>query len=114
MKRLEAIIKSDKVSQAVTAVRAAGAKGVTVTAIKGQGSAERPMLRSGRGTAQIRAEYNDMDSIMTIVDDSEVSKVISAISESCYTGKNGDGIVVVTDVVEVVNIASKERNSDAL
>ena len=114
MKRLEAIVKSDKLSSVVAAIQSAGAKGVTVTNIKGKGSADRPMLRSGRGTAQIRAEYNEMDSVMTIVDDSEVSKVVSAITESCYTGKNGDGIVVVTDVVEVINIASKATNSDAL
>lgn len=114
MKRLEAIIKNDKLSGVVSAIKSAGAKGVTVTSIKGQGSADRPMLRSGRGTAQIRAEYNEMDSVMTVVDDSEVSKVISAITDSCYTGKNGDGIVIVTDVVEVVNIASKATNSEAL
>ncbi len=114
MKRLEAIIRSDKLSSVVSAIKSAGGKGVTVTSIKGQGSADRPMLRSGRGTAQIRAEYNEMDSVMTIVDDSEVSKIVSAITTSCYTGKNGDGIVVVSDVVEVVNIASKATDSSAL
>ena len=114
MKRLETIVKSDRLSDVVHAIRSAGAKGVTVTSIKGQGSGERPMLRSGRGTTQFRAEYNSMDSVMAIVDDSEVSKIVSAITESCYTGKSGDGIIVVTDVVQVVNIASKKTDSDAL
>ena len=114
MKRLEAIIRSDKLSDVVHAIRSSGAKGVTVTSIKGQGSGERPMLRSGRGTTQLRAEYNTMESVMTVVDDSEVSKVISAITQSAYSGKSGDGIVIVTDVAQVVNIASKETDSDAL
>lgn len=114
MKRLEAIIKNDRLSETVSAVREAGAKGVTVTSIKGQGSAARPMLRSGRGTAQIQAEYNNMVSVMTVVEDSEVSKIIEAISKATYTGKNGDGIVVVTDVVQVVNIASKATDESAL
>ena len=114
MKRLETIVKSDRLSDVVHAIRSAGAKGVTVTSIKGQGSGERPMLRSGRGTTQFRAEYNSMDSVMAIVDDSEVSKIVSAITDSCYTGKSGDGIIVVTDVVQVVNIASKKTDSDAL
>ena len=114
MKRLETIVKSDRLSDVVHAVRSAGAKGVTVTSIKGQGSGDRPMLRSGRGTTQFRAEYNNMDSVMAIVDDSEVSKIISAITESCYTGNSGDGIIVVTDVVQVVNIASKKTDSEAL
>ena len=114
MKRLETIIKSDKLSEVVHAIRNAGAKGVTVTSIKGQGSGERPMLRSGRGTSQLRAEYNIMDSVMTIVDDAEVSKVVSAITQAAYTGKSGDGIVIVTDVDQVVNIASKKTDSSAL
>ena len=114
MKRLETIVRSDRLSDVVHAIRSAGAKGVTVTSIKGQGSGERPMLRSGRGTTQFRAEYNNMDFVMTIVDDSEVSKIVSAIVDSCYTGKSGDGIVIVTDVVQVVNIASKKTDSDAL
>lgn len=114
MKRLETIVKSDKLSEVVNAIKSAGAKGLTVTSIKGKGSGERPMLRSGRGTSQIRAEYNIMDSVMTIVDDSEVSKVVSAISQAAYTGKSGDGIVIVTDVDQVVNIASKKTDSDAL
>lgn len=114
MKRLEAIVKSDKLSQVVAAIRSAGAKGVTVTSTKGQGSASRPMIRSGRGTSQLQAEYNTMNNVMTVVDDSEVSAVISAITDAAYTGNNGDGIVFVSDVVQVVNIASKKTDSTAL
>ena len=114
MKRLEAIVKSDKLSEVVQAITDAGAKGVTVASIKGKGSGERPMLRSGRGTSQVRAEYNMMDSIMTIVDDSEVEKVSTAIADAAYTGKSGDGIIVVTDVTQVINIASKKTDSEAL
>ena len=40
-----------------------------------------------------------MNNIMTVVDDSEVSAVISAITDAAYTGNNGDGIVFVSDVV---------------
>lgn len=114
MKKLEAIIKNDKLSEVVHAVRDAGAKGVTVSSIKGQGSGSRPMIRSGRGTTQLRAEYNNMTSIMTVVEDSEVDTIISAISESSYTGNSGDGLIVVTDVAQVVNIASKKTDSSAL
>jgi len=114
MKRLETIVKSDKLSGVVNALTSAGAKGLTVTSVKGKGSGERPMLRSGRGTTQFRAEYNTMDSIMTIVDDSDVEKVSTAIADSAFTGKSGDGIIIVTDVVQVINIASKKTNSEAL
>ena len=114
MKRLETIVKSDRLSDVVHALTSAGAKGLTVTSIKGKGSGERPMLRSGRGTTQFRAEYNTMDSIMTIVDDSDVEKISKAIADAAYTGKSGDGIIIIADVSQVVNIASKKTNSEAL
>ena len=114
MKKLEAIIKSDKTSEVVTAVREAGAKGVTVTDIKGQGSGARPMIRSGRGTSQLRAEYNNMESIMTIVEDSQVDEIVSVITKTAYTGNSGDGIIIVNDVAKVINIASKKTDESAL
>ncbi|MGH1565999.1 MAG: P-II family nitrogen regulator [Nitrosopumilus sp.] len=114
MKKLEAIIKNDKLSEVVHAVRDAGAKGVTVSSIKGQGSGSRPMIRSGRGTTQLRAEYNNMTAIMTVVEDSQVENIVSVISQTAYTGNSGDGVILVSDVVQVVNIASKKTDSSAL
>ena len=114
MKRVEAVIKSDKLSEVVSAMRNAGAKGVSVTQVKGQGSGERPMIRGGRGTTQYRAEYNTMDSVMTIVEDSEVQTIIDAINGTARSGNSGDGIIVVSDVTQVVNIASQSSGSEAL
>jgi nitrogen regulatory protein PII len=114
MKQITTIVHIDKMSQVVTAVREAGAKGVSVTEVNGQGSGERPMMRGGRGTTQYRAEFNKMVSIMTLVEDSQVPVIVDAINGSAYTGKAGDGIIVVTNVDEIINIASKNAGSKAL
>ena len=114
MKQITTIVRSDKLSNVVSAMREAGAKGVSVTEVNGQGSGERPMIRGGRGTTQFRAEYNKMDSVMTLVEDSQVSAIVDAINSSAYSGKSGDGIIVVTNVDQVINIASKGTGSSAL
>ena len=60
------------------------------------------------------AEYNKVATVSTIVDDAEVEKVSSAIADAAFTGKGGDGIIVVTNVDSVLNIASKKSGSEAL
>jgi nitrogen regulatory protein PII len=40
--------------------------------------------------------------------------VISVISDAGFSGKAGDGIIVVSTVDDILNIASKKRGSEAL
>ena len=114
MKQIETIIRNDRLSEVVSAMREAGAKGVSITQVKGQGSGERPMIRGGRGTTQYRAEYNTMDSVMTVVEDSQVQNIIDAINKAARSGKAGDGIIIITNVDQVVNIAAQSSGTEAL
>ena len=114
MKRIEAIVKRDRLNAVTDALKQAGVKGFSVADIKGRGSGERPTVRGGRGTTSYVAEYNTVSSIVTLVDDSEVDKVLTLISNAAHTGTSGDGIIYVTNVEDVLNIASKKRGSEAL
>jgi len=40
--------------------------------------------------------------------------VLSALADAAFTGSTGDGIVTIEDIVDVYNIASKKRGSEAL
>lgn len=114
MKQVKTIIRSDRLSEVVSALREAGAKGVSITQVKGQGSGQRPMIRGGRGTTQYRAEYNTMDSVMTIVEDSQVPTMVDVINKAARTGKAGDGVIIITNVDQIVNIASQSTGESAL
>lgn len=46
-------------------------------------------MRSGRGTGTITAEYNQVATVSTIVDDSDVEKISTAIADADFTGKGG-------------------------
>ena len=113
MKRIEATIQATKIS-AVTDALNDIVGGFTVLEGKGRGSGARQQIRSGRGTGSITAEYNEVATVSTIADDSDVEKISTAIAEAAFTGKGGDGIIVVSNVDSVTSIASKKSGSEAL
>ncbi len=113
MKRIEAIVQSDKLG-AVADALTGKVGGFAILEGKGRGSGARPKVRMGRGTSSMTAEYNTIANIVTIVNDSQVDGAISAISDAAYSGHPGDGIIVITNVDDAVNIASKKRGNDAL
>jgi nitrogen regulatory protein P-II 1 len=61
-----------------------------------------------------KAEYNKVSTVSTIVEDSQVESVVSAIADAAFTGKGGDGIISIEPVDDVLNIASKQRGNEAL
>jgi len=113
MKRIEATIQTDKTGPVSDAIKDM-VGGYTILEGNGRGSGQRQTIRGGRGTGTFVAEYNKVATVSTIVDDSKVDAVIKAISDAAFSGKAGDGIIVVTTVDDVLNIASKKRGSEAL
>ena len=113
MKRIEATIQATKIG-AVTEAISDIVGGFTILEGKGRGSGARQEMRSGRGTGTLTAEYNQVATISTVVNDSDVEKISTAIADAAFTGKGGDGIVVISNVENVLNIASKKSGSEAL
>ena len=114
MKRIEAFVQTDKTSLVVDAIKKNGAKGLTVFSGKGQGKGERPMVESSRGTRRQVAEYNDVDSIVTIVEESKADAIITSIINAAGTGSKGDGKIFVSTVDDVIDIGSKQKGTNAL
>lgn len=113
MKRIEATIQGNKIGAVSDAINDI-VGGFTVLEGNGRGSGARQEIRSGRGTGTITAEYNKVATISTIVEDSDVEKITAAIADAAYTGKGGDGIITVSSVDSILNIASKKSGSEAL
>ena len=113
MKRIEATIQGSKIGAVSDAINDI-VGGFTILEGNGRGSGARQEIRSGRGTGTFTAEYNKVATVTTIVDDADVEKVSTAITDAAFTGKGGDGIIVVSNVDSVLNIASKKSGSEAL
>ena len=113
MKRIEATIQTDKINPVSDALKGI-VGGFSILEGKGRGSGKRQTIRKGRGTGTFIAEFNKVATISTIVDESKVDQVITAISDAAFSGKPGDGIIAISTIEDVVNIASKKRGSEAL
>lgn len=113
MKRIEATVQSSRAGVVAAAINGM-VGGLTITEGNGRGSGRRRVIGAGRGTGAVTAEYNKVAVITTIVDDSEVERITSAIAEAAYTGGSGDGIIAVCGVDSVYNIASGRSGSGAL
>jgi len=112
MKKIEAIVKPFKLEDVKDRVYAAGAKGMTVSEVKGFG-------RTGgkkevyRGSAYV-VDFVPKVRIQCFVDDDLVNPVIDAIIAAARTGEIGDGKITISSLDEVVRIRTGERGKDAL
>jgi nitrogen regulatory protein P-II 1 len=112
MKKIEAIIKPFKLDDVKERVYAAGAKGMTVSEVKGFGrtGGKREVYR---GSAYV-VDFVPKVRIQCFVDDELVNPVIDAIVAAARTGEIGDGKITITSLEEVVRIRTGERGKDAL
>src|SRR5690606_24881968 len=104
----------EEVSAVKEALKKAGVGGTTILDANGRGKGEKPHVQTGRGTQRLVAEFSVRENIMTVVDDSEVEKVIKAILDTASTGSSGDGKIFVSNVSEAIDIGTKKRGQVAV
>ncbi len=112
MKKLEIIIKPERLDDLKAILNSCNAHGLMISNIMGYG------LQKGHKQA-----YNGVDfggnllpkvKVETIVDDDIAEDIINIIVEKINTGSYGDGKIFVYDVADAVRIRTGERGTDAL
>lgn len=114
MKRIEAIVASEKVLVVNEALKNAGVGGCTILDAKGRGKGEKPVVETGRGTGRYTSEFSARSDIVIIVEDSDVDKVIKTIVDTVSTGSAGDGKIFISQINEAVDIGTKKRGQTAV
>lgn len=112
MKKIEAIVRPERLETVKEALIALGHAGLTVSEVKGHG------IQKGI-TQQWRGQEYSIDllpkvMIMAVVHDHEVTDVLEAITAAARTGMIGDGKIFVSAVEEVVRIRTGERGTEAV
>ncbi len=105
------MIKPEKVRAVLSALKEVGVTGITVVSARGQGRGIRPLLRDSKGMPLHTAEYNTMNSVSTIVNDSMVNAAMTAIAKVAVSSK-GSGKVFVFPVEEVMDLETGRRSSN--
>jgi nitrogen regulatory protein P-II 1 len=114
MKRIEAIIASEKINAVNEALKKAGISGATILDAKGRGKGDKPRVMGGRGTSAHTAEFSSRANVITVVDDGEVDKAIKAIVDAASTGSAGDGKIFISAVGEALDIGTKKRSQTSV
>lgn len=110
MKKVEAIIRPDRLQAVQDALDSLGASGLTVTEVLGCG-AQRGYTESYRGT-KVNISLQRKIKVEVVVNSSSVESVIKAIASAAQTGEVGDGKIFVIPVDDAVRIRTGERGED--
>jgi nitrogen regulatory protein P-II 1 len=112
MKKIEAIIRPEKVDDVRKALDKAGYPGVTISEVEGHGK-QKGVTRQWRGESY-KVDLLPKVKLEIVVSDKDVERTVSTIAGSAKTGAVGDGKMFVTDIKDVVRIRTGERGEDAL
>jgi nitrogen regulatory protein P-II 1 len=111
-RRIEAIIREDALDAVKDALLEIGIVGMNVFEVRGHGR-QRGIEMSWRGTAY-KLDLLPKIQLNIVLSDSNVEKAVDAISRAARTGQEGDGIIFIYPVEDVVRIRTGERGHAAL
>lgn len=112
MKKIEAIIRPEKLEAVRVALERSGYPGISITEIEGHGL-QKGTVQQWRGE-KYKVDFLPKIKVEIVAKQGDAEKIIQAVLESAYTGSVGDGKIFITDVDEVVRIRTRERGERAL
>lgn len=112
MKKIEAVIRPEKLEDVKDALGKYGIKGMTVTQVVGCG------LQKGRTEVYRGTEYSinllPKIKIEIVIKDHSVEDVVDIISKTAQTGAVGDGKIFIYPVENAIRIRTGESGDEAL
>ncbi len=111
-KKIEAILREERLNDVKEALRKIGIVGMNVTEVRGHGRQGGIVLAGRTGSYQV--DLLPRVQINIVLSDHNVEKTIATIQQAAHTGNIGDGIIFVYPVEDVIRISTGERGHDAL
>lgn len=112
MKKIEAIIRPNKLDDVHNALHGIGIAGMMITEIKGFGE-QKGQVEVYRGV-KYRDDFLPKIKLDIIVRDEDVELCLQTIAQAARTGKVGDGKMFISDIEKVVRIRTGEADDEAL
>jgi nitrogen regulatory protein P-II 1 len=107
MKKVEAIIRPEKLQEVQDALDAVGVSGLTVTEVLGCGS-QRGYTETYRGTP-VKISLQRKVKVEAVMPADRVDGAVEAIVNAARTGEVGDGKIFILPVEDAIRIRSGER-----
>ncbi len=112
MKKIEAVIRPEKLDAVKAALDSAGYPGLMLTRIEGHGK-QKGLVQQFRGR-QYKVEMLPKYKIEVICADDRCAALIDSIVTAGRTGEVGDGKIFVSDIVDVTRIRTGETGEVAI
>jgi len=111
-KKIEAILRDEKLTPVKQALTDIGIVGITVSQVRGRGrgSGIQMQWRTGSYTVDLLPRIM----ITIVLSDENVEATVEAIKSAAYTGEKGDGVIFISPVDNVIRISSGEEGRDAI
>ncbi len=112
MKKIQAIIRPEKLDEVKKALEAAGYPGITITQVEGHGK-QKGVTQQWRGEVY-KVDLISKTKIEVVVSDRDAEKIVGAILKVAGTGTVGDGKIFIQNVEDAIRIRTGERGEKAL
>jgi nitrogen regulatory protein P-II 1 len=112
MKKIEAIIREEKLDAVKAALKKSGCYGMTVTEVSGRGKQGGLVLQWRVG--EYKVDLLPKLKIEVVVLDEDVPKTLNALAFAARTGERGDGKIFVLPVENAVRVRTGEDGENAI
>jgi len=112
MKKIEAVIRIEKLEEITDALEKLGYPGMMVTRIEGHGR-QKGLVEQFRGR-EFKVNFLPKIKIEIVVNDHDIEKITKAIIDNAKTGAIGDGKIFIYNVENVIRIRTGEKGEQAI
>ena len=112
MKKVEAIIREEKLERVKVLLEELGYFGMTMTEVSGRGRQKGAPLKWG--AKEYRLEFLPKLKIELVVIDEDVSAVVNAICKGARTGEIGDGKIFIIPIDNAIRVRTGDSGTAAV
>ena len=112
MKKIEAIIRKEKLVRVKMLLAALGYRGMTIAEVSGLGRQKGIPLKWG--SAENKLGFMPKLKLELVVNDDDVSQVLSAIVRGAKTGEIGDGKIFIIPIEDAIRVRTGDSGINAV
>lgn len=112
MKKIEVIIRPERLDAVRRALEIAGCAGIMITEIEGHGK-QKGVVQQWRGE-KYKVELLPKIKIDVVVRDQDADRIVKTVIDNARTGEIGDGKIFISNIENAIRIRTSEKGDSAL
>jgi nitrogen regulatory protein P-II 1 len=113
MKKIEAIIRPEKLDEVKHALSDKGYIGLNIVGVTGRG-VQKGIVHAGRSGQAYSVDMLPKVKLEIVVGDKDAEDVVTTIQKSAWTGNIGDGKIFILSVDDAIRVRTNERGDVAV